>query len=42
MHEVASPFDEHRNQLLGEEIANSVSHGVGVILIDHLNLILFA
>ena len=30
MHEVASPFDEHRNQSQGEEIANSVSHDVGL------------
>ncbi len=30
MHEVASPFDEHRNQSVGEEIANSVSHGMGL------------
>jgi hemolysin III len=31
IHEVASPFDEHRNQSLGEEIANNISYGVGLL-----------
>lgn len=31
MHEVASPIDEKRHQSLGEEIANSITHGVGLL-----------